>query len=104
MELTTIKATVGDDGLAELTLSRPDAGNAIDLAMARELHELTVEWSVDPNVRCILVRGEGKNFCVGGDVKSFVGRDDLPAHSPTSPPTCTPRADGWRRWTRRSGR
>ena len=80
MELTTITATVGDDGLAELTLARPDAGNAIDLAMARDLHEITVEWSVDPQVRCVLLRGQGKNFCVGGDVKSFATRDDLPAH------------------------
>ena len=36
MDLTTVRAEV-DDGLATLTLARPDAGNAIDLAMAREL-------------------------------------------------------------------
>lgn len=80
MGLTTIRAEVADDGVATLTLARPEAGNAIDLTVARELHEVTLAWSVDPAVRAVLVQGEGPNFCVGGDLKAFAGRDDLPAH------------------------
>jgi 2-(1,2-epoxy-1,2-dihydrophenyl)acetyl-CoA isomerase len=79
MGLQTIRADV-TDGLATLTLARPEAGNGIDLALARELHEITTAWSVDRSVRAVLLQGEGRSFCVGGDLKSFAPRDDLPAH------------------------
>jgi 2-(1,2-epoxy-1,2-dihydrophenyl)acetyl-CoA isomerase len=79
MAHTTIEADVVD-GLATLTLARPDAGNAIDLAMARELGEVTTAWSVDRGVRAVLLRAVGPTFCVGGDLKSFAAQDDLPGH------------------------
>jgi 2-(1,2-epoxy-1,2-dihydrophenyl)acetyl-CoA isomerase len=76
---STIRAEV-DDGLATLTLARPDAGNAIDLTMAQELGEVTTAWATDPGVRAVLLQAEGRSFCVGGDVKGFAGQADLPAH------------------------
>ena len=79
MELRTIRAEV-DDGVAPLTLARPDAGNSIDLRWRSELHEVTTAWTVDPGVRAVLVQGEGSTFCVGGDLKSFAAGADLPAH------------------------
>ena len=79
MELRTIEADVVD-GLATLTLARPDAGNGINRELAVELNEVTTAWSVDPGVRAVLLRGQGKTFCVGGDLKEFAARDDLPAH------------------------
>lgn len=81
MELATIKADVASNGVATLTLARPEAGNAIDLQLAQDLNEVTTAWSVDRRVRAVLITGEGKNFCVGGDLNSFQERfDDLPAH------------------------
>jgi 2-(1,2-epoxy-1,2-dihydrophenyl)acetyl-CoA isomerase len=80
MELATIRADVAADGVATLTLARPEAGNGIDLQLAKDLHEVTMAWSVDRRVRAVLITGEGKNFCVGGDLKSFAARDDLPVH------------------------
>ena len=80
MELTSIRAEVADDGVATLTLARPEAGNGINRQLAYELNEVTTTWSVDPRVRAVLLQGEGANFCVGGDLKSFAARDDLPAH------------------------
>ena len=77
--LTTIRADL-DDGLATLTLARPDAGNAIDLTMAQELDRVTNAWSQDRSVRAVLLMAEGRSFCVGGDLKSFARQDDLPAH------------------------
>jgi 2-(1,2-epoxy-1,2-dihydrophenyl)acetyl-CoA isomerase len=76
---TTIRADL-DDGLATLTLARPDAGNAIDLTMAQELDRITTAWAHDRSVRAILLQGEGRTFCVGGDLKSFAGQAHLPAH------------------------
>lgn len=68
------------DGVGRLVLDRPDQGNAIDLTLARELAEVTAAWSVDPAVRCVLLTGAGRTFCVGGDLKSFSAQPDLPTH------------------------
>jgi 2-(1,2-epoxy-1,2-dihydrophenyl)acetyl-CoA isomerase len=67
-------------GVATLTLDRPDAGNAIDLQLARELADVTARWSTRSDVRVVLVRGNGPRFCVGGDLRAFAQQDDLPTH------------------------
>jgi 2-(1,2-epoxy-1,2-dihydrophenyl)acetyl-CoA isomerase len=59
-------------GVATLTLNRPDAYNALDLALGRELFQASIELDEDPAVRCVVITGSGKAFCAGGDVKSFV--------------------------------
>lgn len=76
MELTTIRAEVDPDGLARLTLARPDHGNAIDLQLAKDLNAVLTAWSLDRRVRAVLLTGEGPSFCVGGDLKDFAGHDD----------------------------
>ena len=58
--------------VATLTLDRPDAYNALDLALGRELFEAAIELDEDPDVRCVVVTGAGRAFCAGGDVKAFV--------------------------------
>ena len=80
MELATIKASIADDGVATLTLARPEAGNAIDLQLAKDLNEVTTAWSLDRRVRAVLITGEGKNFCVGGDLNSFAAQPDVGLH------------------------
>ena len=60
------------DGVVTLTLHRPDAYNALDLALGRELFHASIELDEDPEVRCVVITGSGKAFCAGGDVKSFV--------------------------------
>jgi 2-(1,2-epoxy-1,2-dihydrophenyl)acetyl-CoA isomerase len=76
MELTTLRAEIADDGVAALTLARPDAGNAIDLPLAKDLNTVLTAWSLDRRVRCVLLTGEGPNFCVGGDLKDFASHGD----------------------------
>jgi 2-(1,2-epoxy-1,2-dihydrophenyl)acetyl-CoA isomerase len=68
------------DGVAHLTLNRPDAANGINLALARDLLAATLAIAADPGARVVLLDGAGKLFCGGGDLKGFAGRDDLPAH------------------------
>jgi 2-(1,2-epoxy-1,2-dihydrophenyl)acetyl-CoA isomerase len=58
--------------VATLTLNRPDAYNALNLALGRELFAASLELDEDPEVRCIVVTGSGRAFCAGGDVKDFV--------------------------------
>src|SRR5262245_59757293 len=59
------------DAVATITLNRPEAYNALNLALARDLFLAVLEADEDPAVRCIVVRGAGKAFCAGGDVKDF---------------------------------
>lgn len=66
--------------VACLTLNRPEVGNAIDLAMARALLDAAVACDADPAIRCVLVRGNGRMFCAGGDVgRLHAAGDALPA-------------------------
>ncbi len=69
------------DGVAHLTLNRPDAANSVNLELSQELYDAMLRCDEDPAVRAVLVAGSGKMFCAGGDLKSFAARkDDLPAH------------------------
>src|SRR2546421_1468312 len=59
------------DGVATITLNRPDALNALNLALGRELFHAALDVDDDPRVRCVVITGAGKAFCAGGDVKDF---------------------------------
>jgi 2-(1,2-epoxy-1,2-dihydrophenyl)acetyl-CoA isomerase len=59
------------DGVAWLTLNRPDAGNAIDLPMAQALMQLAIICDEDPNIKCVVLTGTGRMFCAGGDISTF---------------------------------
>jgi 2-(1,2-epoxy-1,2-dihydrophenyl)acetyl-CoA isomerase len=78
----TIRLEVDERGVAALTLARPDAANAISLQLATELLDAATALHADSSVRAVLVRGEGRLFCGGGDLKAFaaVEPDALPGH------------------------
>jgi len=60
------------DGVAWIVMNRPDALNALDLQMARELFEISIDLARDPSVRAAVLTGAGsKAFCAGGDVAGF---------------------------------
>lgn len=59
------------DGVARVTLNRPHAKNALNVAMARELSELLAQLRTDDAVRVVLLAGAGGAFCSGGDVKGM---------------------------------
>lgn len=67
------------EGVAEVTLHRPEAANAIDATLAYELHQVALRCDADPAVRAVLITGTGRFFCAGGDLRAFAARgDDLP--------------------------
>ncbi len=66
----TLGWSVDDDGIATLTLDRPDALNAFDLTMARELEQVFLDAAVDDTVRAIVVTGAGRAFCAGMDLSA----------------------------------
>jgi 2-(1,2-epoxy-1,2-dihydrophenyl)acetyl-CoA isomerase len=65
-----------DGGILRLTLNRPEAGNAIDLPLARALFEAAVDADHDPSVRCVVLTGAGRMFCAGGDIGGFAAAGD----------------------------
>ena len=62
------------DSIATLTLNRPEARNALDLAMREELEAALRALDADAGVRVVVVRGAGEHFCAGGDVKLMQAR------------------------------
>ncbi|GAA3828622.1 crotonase/enoyl-CoA hydratase family protein [Nocardioides panacisoli] len=70
MAYETIDWTVDADGVATLTLSRPDALNAFDLTMARELEQVFLADARDDDVRAVVVTGSGRAFCAGMDLSA----------------------------------
>jgi 2-(1,2-epoxy-1,2-dihydrophenyl)acetyl-CoA isomerase len=69
------------DGVAHVTLNRPDASNALDMEMGRELMDAALHCDEDPAIRAVLISGAGSVFCVGGDLKNFARQGEhLPYH------------------------
>ncbi len=65
------------DGVAVVTLNRPDAQNTVSLQLAMDLDEATQKIDA---ARAVLLTANGNSFCAGGDLKEFGGKDDLADH------------------------
>jgi|SRR5215469_13783986 len=70
MSYSTINFEVRDH-LAHLTLNRPEAANALNLALAADLRHAARRCATDRSIRAVLISGAGKLFCAGGDLKAF---------------------------------
>lgn len=80
---TTIDAavlrTVDDKGIARIKLNRPKISNGLNVETLKALHDAILTCHSDPAVRVVLLSGEGRNFCAGGDVHTFESKGaDLP--------------------------
>ncbi|GAB2964189.1 enoyl-CoA hydratase-related protein [Amycolatopsis acidiphila] len=56
-----------------IVLDRPDAANALDMSMARQLRKAVAE--LDRDTGCVLIQAEGRAFCAGGDVAAFAAAE-----------------------------
>jgi enoyl-CoA hydratase/carnithine racemase len=72
MPLPSLETTLYsvDQGVATITLNRPDKLNAYNAKMRAELIALFDETDVDDNVRVVIVTGAGRAFCAGADLSS----------------------------------
>jgi enoyl-CoA hydratase/carnithine racemase len=57
--------------VATITLNRPAAFNAINLAIAKKLEQLAAQVEADHDVRVLVLQGEGRAFCAGGDLQTI---------------------------------
>ncbi len=64
------------DGVARITLNRPDAANGLNLELLQALQDVVLRVHGDPRVRALLITGAGKNFCAGGDVHTFLSKGE----------------------------
>ncbi|HEX4109019.1 MAG TPA: enoyl-CoA hydratase-related protein [Solirubrobacteraceae bacterium] len=65
-----------DDGVARLRLNRPESSNGMTAALLKALYEAVLRIQSDDRARCVLLSGEGKHFCAGGDVKDFASHGE----------------------------
>lgn len=65
----TLLLTKGDNGVAVLTLNRPEALNALNNQMRADLNAAMADVRDDPGARALVVTGAGRAFCAGGDIK-----------------------------------
>jgi 2-(1,2-epoxy-1,2-dihydrophenyl)acetyl-CoA isomerase len=63
-----------DDGVAVLTMNRPDRRNAMSEAMMSAMERVLREVETDDAVGCVVLTGAGGAFCAGGDVKAMAER------------------------------
>ncbi len=79
MDYTAIRFEQAD-GVATITLNRPEAFNSLNMVMAKELFDAAHRCDADPAIRAVLITGAGRAFCGGGDLKSFAAQADTPRH------------------------
>lgn len=59
------------DHVATITIHRPEAANALNDEMGKELFDAILRCDTDPDIRAVILTGTGNMFCAGGDLKSF---------------------------------
>jgi enoyl-CoA hydratase/carnithine racemase len=78
--MSTAPATVSSDdpallrvdgAIATITLNRPAAFNSINLAIAQKLEALAAEVEASDDIRVLVIEGEGRAFCAGGDLQTI---------------------------------
>lgn len=62
--------------VAKIILNRPDAGNTLNIELAKELYKATSIVATDSNIKVLVLTGRGKLFCGGGDLKFLLSKQE----------------------------
>lgn len=69
-------------GLGIITLNRPDALNALTLGMCHAIDAGLREWRDEPSIKAVAIKGAGRAFCAGGDIRALydlgLAKDEYP--------------------------
>ena len=71
MNYTTVKCVIEEDGIAVVSLNRPEILNVLSNTMCKEATQLLKALEKDPSVRAIVLTGEGRAFCAGLDLSEI---------------------------------
>ena len=74
-----IATHIADDGVATLTLSRPERRNALSIKLRNEITEQLDGWATDPAIRAVVLTATGSTFCAGFDLDEFAQADLAPS-------------------------
>jgi methylglutaconyl-CoA hydratase len=74
--LTDILLAARDGGVLTLTLNRPDKRNALSRELIDALRAAADQADLDPDVRVVVIRGAGRDFCAGLDLAELLGSVD----------------------------
>ena len=77
MNYNNLLVDLGDDFVASVTLNRPEQLNTFNTPLARELVDVLEGLDREKRVRVIIIKGQGKAFCAGIDVKEFFGKTTM---------------------------
>ena len=81
MDLETLLYGVDDDGIAMITINRPDKLNALNRQTLDELEQVFLEAAEDDNVKAVILTGSGrKSFVAGADISQFEGLGAMAGH------------------------
>jgi len=69
MAYETLKITTDDRGVCQVMLARPDVHNAMNKALIAEMRDAVRNIAGDQKIRVVVLTGEGKSFCAGGDLR-----------------------------------
>lgn len=65
------------DGIATITLNRPESLNAINRDLADQFYDTLIEIDQDWDVKVVILKGAGRAFCAGADIKTFTKHLEL---------------------------
>lgn len=71
VELDTVRYEFPAEGVATLTLNRPEFANGVVAEMASDLQAALTDLEGDPEIRALVLTGAGRHFCAGADLKAM---------------------------------
>jgi enoyl-CoA hydratase/carnithine racemase len=89
-----VRIEINPQGVAEVTLVRADKMNALDVAMFTALQDAIRQLETTPNLRAVVLSGEGKAFCAGLDMGRFAGMAQASEGSTAAEDRLLPRTHG----------
>ena len=71
-----LQLSAPEDGVAHLTLHRPERKNALSIALRDEISDALAAFAANPEVKVVVLKGSGDTFCAGFDLKEFEKASD----------------------------
>lgn len=71
-DLSRITCSIDENQIATVALNRPDKLNAIDMAMFQGVNDMIRNLKKNTEIRAVIVKGHGADFCSGLDIKSLL--------------------------------